>query len=342
MKKIIIIIIILLTSGCYNYKEVSDLAFISSFAIDYKDNNFNIILEIQENDKDNKYSSYLLEGTGKTLESALQNASLSFNKDLYFINLDILLISEEAANNKLNNILDYVTRDNTFAFDFNIAICDNQKEAIENIINNEDIFGRYINTLFKNTDNNIVNIKLDNLLNNYLNDYYDIILPVINLKEDTIIINEAVIFKNNLITEHLNERDVAIYNILSNNLMDYYIHLELDNNIVFKTTHYYTKISFINDILYIMPTLTGTYIEFEAIDLNDLDKLDEITKTINTKFNNEVESFIDNLINIQSDPLGLKRYVKNQSINNIKYRVSTNIILENKGLIFKSIGGTNE
>lgn len=339
MKKIIIIIIILFTSGCYNYKEVSDLAFVSSFAIDYKEDSFDIILEIQENSKDNSYSSYLLEGTGKTIESAIQNASLSFNKNLYFINLEIILISEDAVNNKLNNILDYVSRDNNFALDFNVAICKHQKEALENIMNTNEIFGMYINTLFKKTDNNIINIKLDNLLNSYLNDYYDIILPVINLKDDTIIINEAVIFKNSEIIDYLYEKDIAIYNILSNNLMDYYIHMELDSNIVFKTTHYHTKINLKNNTLYIMPTLTGSFIEFENIDLDNSKKLDELTKKVNEKFNNEVEAFVNNLIEVHSDPLGLKRYTKNKSLNKINFRITSNIVLENKSLIFKSVGG---
>ncbi|MDD2504880.1 MAG: Ger(x)C family spore germination C-terminal domain-containing protein [Bacilli bacterium] len=340
MKKIIILTIILLLTGCYNYKEVSDLAFISSFSIDYTNNNeFNIILEIKENNKDNLFSSYLLEGYGKTIEAAIQNASLSFNKNLYFINLDILLISSNAANLKLNNILDYVTRDNNFALDFNIAICDDSKGAIENILKKEEIFGRYINTLFKNTDNNVINIKLNDLLNSYLNHYYDIILPIINLKDNTIIIDEAVIFKNNEIIEHLNEKEISIYNILSNNLMDYYIHLELDNNIVFKTTHYNTKTNFKNNTLYIIPTLTGSYIEFENLNLNNSKELKRITEKINAKFNNEVEAFIDNLIKIESDPLGLKRYIKQKSLHKIKYRISTNIVLENKSLIFKSIGG---
>lgn len=339
MKKIILVTFIFICTGCFNYKEVSDLAFVSTFAVDYKDSSFEIILEIQENDKDNKYSSYLLEGSGKTVEAAIQNASLSFNKNLYFINLDALLISEDAANNKLNNILDYISRDNNYAFDFNIAICNEQKDAINKIQDTEEIFGRYINTLFKNTNNNIINIKLDDLLNNYLNDYFDIILPVINLKENTIIIDEAVIFKNKEIVDRLSERDVAIYNIINNNLMDYYIHLELDDNIVFKTTHYHTKISYKNNTLYIIPTLTGTYTEFENIDIDNIDQLDEITKKINAKFNNEVESFVDNLFDVQSDPIGFKRYAKKKTLNNIKYRISSNIVLENKSLINKSIGG---
>ncbi|MDD4188001.1 MAG: Ger(x)C family spore germination C-terminal domain-containing protein [Bacilli bacterium] len=327
MKKIIILFACLLLTGCYNYKEVSDLAFVSSLALDYQDNNFNIILEIEENQKDNKFSSYILEGTGKTIEAAIQNASLSFNKDLYFINLNILLISTEAANKKLSNILDYVTRDNNFSFDFNIAICDKPKEAIENIIKQEEIFGKYISNLFKNTDSNIINIKLDNLLNNYLNKDYDIILPIINIKENTIIIDKAAIFKDNIIIDTLNKESLALYNILLNNHRDYY--LEIDNNIVFKTSYYQTTICFKNNTLYIIPTLTGTFLESVSLDENKI--IDEV----NINFNKKLESFINNLISLQSDPIGLKRYTKNKKA--IKYRISTNIILENKSLIYKGV-----
>ncbi len=329
--------LILLLTGCYNYKEVSDLAFISSFAIDYKENEFNIILEVQENDKDNKYSSYFLEGTGKTIESAIQNASLSFNKDLYFINLDVLLISKEAANNKLHNILDYVTRDNNFALNFNVALCDEQKDAIENIMKKDEIFGRYIKTLFDNTDNNIIDVKLDDLLNGYLNKNLDIILPVINTKEETITIDQAVIFQKNKIIDYLDYQDISLYNILNNNHKNYY--LEADNNVVFKTTHYSTKIYFKNNTLYIIPTLTGSLIEFETINLNKNKKIDEITNKVNSKFNKEVDTLIKKLIKKKSDPLGLKRYTKNKDLKDIEIRISTNIVLENKSLIFKSVGG---
>lgn len=327
MKKIILLFACLFLSGCYNYKEVSDLAFVSSLALDYQNNNFNIILEIEENHKDNKYSSYILEGTGKTIEAAIQNASLSFNKDLYFINLNILLISTDATNNKLTNILDYVARDNNFSFNFNIAICDHPKDAIENIMQKEEIFGKYLSTLLKNTDSNIINIKLDNLLNNYLNENYDIILPIINIKEDTIIIDKAAIFKDNIIIDTLDEESLAIYNILLNNHRDYY--LEIESDIVFKTSYYQTSIYFKNNTLYIMPTLTGTFLESISHDAN------KIVDKVNIKFNKKLEHFINNLISLESDPLGLKRYTKNKK--DIKYRINTNIILENKSLIYKGV-----
>lgn len=334
MKKIILVFIIFLLSGCFNYKEVSDLAFISGFGIDYLNDNFHIILEVQENDEET--SSYLLEGSGRTIESAIQNASLSFNKNLYFINLDILLISSEAANKKLPNILDYVTRDNNFSFNFNIAICDNQKHAMENILNKKEIFGRYINSLFKNTDTNVINIKLDKLLNHYLNDKYDIILPVFNIIEDNIIINEAVIFKNKQIIDTLNEREMALYNILNNNQKDYY--LTLENNIVFRTSHYYTTIIFKKNTLYIMPTLTGTFMEFESLELNNESKIKEITNKVNKEFNSELDTFIKKIIQNNSDPLGFKRLTKIKDLPNIKYHINTKIMLENKSLIFKSVG----
>ena len=39
MKKILLIIIIIFLTGCYNYTEINDLAFVSSIGIDYNKTN---------------------------------------------------------------------------------------------------------------------------------------------------------------------------------------------------------------------------------------------------------------------------------------------------------------
>ena len=42
-KKIILIILILLLTGCSDYRELTDMAIVPSFAIDYKDNKYHVI-----------------------------------------------------------------------------------------------------------------------------------------------------------------------------------------------------------------------------------------------------------------------------------------------------------
>ena len=52
MKKIIFIIgIVLLISGCYDYRELNDMSIVSGIGIDYVDNQYKVIFEKARNNK---------------------------------------------------------------------------------------------------------------------------------------------------------------------------------------------------------------------------------------------------------------------------------------------------
>ncbi|HHX33208.1 MAG TPA: hypothetical protein GX713_03180 [Mollicutes bacterium] len=341
MKKIILIILILLTSGCYNYKEVDDLALVSSLAINYIDNNFEVIIEVEENNKDDKYQSHLLKGIGSTIESAMENTSISLNKELYFINLDALLLSTDVVNEKLDQVLDFIIRDNNFSFDYNVIICDKSQEVIESIINTDEIFGTYIQNVYENTNNNLVNIKIYKLLDIFLNDYQDIILPIFDFEEDLILINRAAIFSKNKIVNYLDSKEIALYNILNNNYMNYYLDFNLENKkATFKGNNYITKSIYQNNTINIFTRLEGSLVETENIDVknkNDLDK-------INNEFKKSINNFILKLYQNNSDILGFKNKIhkKNKNIDstltNIKYNINTKTIIDDDSLILESIG----
>ena len=332
MKKIILIITLLLLTGCYNYREISDLAIVSSFGIDYESYKYNIVLEILENDKNNKYSSYILKGTGNTIESALENASISFNKDLYFIDLDILLISEGIVNYKLDDILNYISKNNNFSIDFNIAVCDNQEIIIESIKKKDEVFGTYIRSIYNNTNNNVLNIKFSKLLDNYLDHHYDIILPLYKIEDDVLLINEAIVMSNGLIADSLNLEEVYIYNILNNNLKSYFIEIKDSNHLIFQTITYNTKYYFKKDTLYILLSLSGTFNQNEK-------NVEELNMKINILFNQKVENLVNKLVKLKSDPLGLKKFLKGNDLENINIRINSTIDSKNNNLIKEAFGG---
>ena len=232
MKKIILIIFLFVFTGCYNYQEVNNLAIVSSFSIDYIDDDYVIILEVQENNKDNKYASYLLKGKGKSLESALQNSSIPFNKELYFMNLNVLMLTTEVASLRLDNIINFIIRDNNFSFDYNVAICDNPEDAFEIITKEEEIFGKYAKKLFNKTTNNNLNIKINDLLQSHLNKYKDIILPVFEVKDDFLVLENAAIYDEDEIIDYLTQEEIAIYNVLINAPINFHLNKE---SFLFKT-----------------------------------------------------------------------------------------------------------
>lgn len=341
MKKIFLIIICLLLTGCYNYKEINNLAIVTSFAIDYKDDNFEVIIEIRENNKEDKNSSYILNGVGNTIESAIKNASVSLNKDLYFINLDILLLSTNMANLKLDKLLDFIARDNNFSFDYNIAICDKSKEVINNIIEKEKSFGNYIKSVYDNTNNNLINIKISKLLELYLNDYQDIILPIFDIKDNYILMEKAAIFNKQKIIGDIESEEIAIYNILNNNFMNYYLNYESDNKkAVLKGSNYFTKITYKDNTIHIFTQLEGSLIETENLDINN----DKHIKDINNNFKEKINNFIIKINLNNSDVLGFKNivykkiYNNNSSLIKINYDIKTKLIINDDSLILENIG----
>jgi len=65
MKKIILILICLMLTGC-NYIELNDMGIVTMLAIEYKDNNYNLTIEVEENKKE-ETTSVLYKSSGRLL-----------------------------------------------------------------------------------------------------------------------------------------------------------------------------------------------------------------------------------------------------------------------------------
>lgn len=117
IKYLSMLLIIPLLSGCYNYRELNELAITTALSIDYSDNNFNIIVEVINPTKQqdavsannspfvNYYSS------APTLQDALRNVVIDSPRQLYAAQLELIILSEEAATNHMPEILEYFSRE---------------------------------------------------------------------------------------------------------------------------------------------------------------------------------------------------------------------------------------
>ena len=93
MKKIIILLIsILLLSGCYDYVEINDLVIITGMLIDYENDNYVITNQLIENEKESIVKIYKTEG--KTIDECISKLSKLLNKDIFISHLKSLIITE--------------------------------------------------------------------------------------------------------------------------------------------------------------------------------------------------------------------------------------------------------
>lgn len=124
MKKFILMVPILFClTGCWNYRELNQLAITTGIAIDKEDDEYVMTIMIANSKKpgggsdSNQPATAVYQGKGKTMYEAIKHASLDISKQIYLGHIDILLFSEEVAKNDMQHVIDFIfrypqTRDN--------------------------------------------------------------------------------------------------------------------------------------------------------------------------------------------------------------------------------------
>lgn len=344
MKKIILLICLLFITGC-NYIELNDMGIVTMMAIKYHDNNYEITIEMKENIKDDDEASIIHTSIGPTIEKTLQNLELTTDKTLYFIDLNVILIDEETINNKLSNIVDYLTRDVSFGTNYNIIIDNNIDDTLKLMEEKHKNTGNYLKNIFNNKDNNLINLKYDDFLKDYLNEFKDVILPLGQIKDNEYIINKAVIFNNQKIVSQIELEDIQIYNLLTNIKSEYYFNINYHNkNLVYRVSTHSSKINYQNNTINIELKLNGSFIEIEDTNLLNEEDLQEILFILNNTIKTNITNLIYTLKIYNSDILNLKKYYYNEkrtkitTIKNLNYQTNIDLNLNREGLIFNSIG----
>ena len=100
MKKIIILILIVLfTSGCSDYRELSDMAMISNIAIDKEDDKYKVIVQVLDSSNSSSSSGEssvspsvtVYESVGKTLHEAFRNVTLEYLMQFLYLKIHFLM-----------------------------------------------------------------------------------------------------------------------------------------------------------------------------------------------------------------------------------------------------------
>ena len=137
MRKIIILLIpIFFLTGCYDYRELSDLAIITAVSIDKVDDNLEVTIQVvnpkkeQDTTSTNEPDFVTYTSYAKTVQEALRKVVNDSPAKLYASHMELLVISEEVAKNYLNEILDFFSRDPEPRSEINIFIakkCQSQR-----------------------------------------------------------------------------------------------------------------------------------------------------------------------------------------------------------------------
>ena len=384
MKKFVLIIItlfiLLISSGCYNYKEINDMAIVSSIGIDKDNKNDKYIVSAQimnskesEDSEDSQITVYTKEGD--TVHEALRNITLKSPRKLYGNHLSKIVLSEEVAKEGIDNILDIFNRITEVRNEFIITIVkeDKASDVLKVLTTTESIPAEYVKLSLKIADKTsglTYATKLDEFISLYLKKGIDPVVPVLKIdkkeKKGTTIINitttnpiSKIVIEDLAVTNkgkletYLKNEEVIGYNFLRNQIQKMIIPVKCDDE------NNYASISILKnktksnaakkDNKYII----NFNINSEAIiteynckkDLTDEKVIKELEKDTEKKIKRYIKKSLNKQKETKGKFLGLERiiYLDYPKYKNEDYSVkyNVNVNLVRKGEIRNSVKGEN-
>lgn len=352
MKKILIIILtLLLCTGCFDYKEINDLAIINAIGVDYENDEYVITLEILNDqiDKDSsKITSYTKVGHGKNLTSAIENAADKLSKQLIFNHIKLMILSKSIIEEKFENIIDLFLRNTYFRENFYvISATKNKPETLLNHTTNEaPIASTAITDTLESirySSNTNVLKKFDEIVEEVITYGIDTCFSNITLKDNEFIVDGMSIFNNYSYKSNLSNEYVKIYNLLIDNFDRPTYTINYDN-LSFTTAINNGKINaeINNGSINVTGNLMGRIIDNDPkYNIRDPKNLERIDNDFTNLLNKKIPEFIKVLQDNNSDILGITRnyYKKTRTKDKdywLKLDIKSNIKfnINKKGLIY--------
>ena len=190
MKNIILLFFILLLTGCYDYKELNNIALVVGASIDYIDNNYELNLEILNDDELSQNRVYYVNSSGNSFKEAFHNASLKINRIPLYSHIKVMILSNDIIKNK--DFINYIINNHNITNKFYIVGSkDNAYDILkfkdQKEISSESIY-HLINTQNKQLDfEKYASIVLDNKKKLYI--------PFISIEDNTFIMEDLNVNK---------------------------------------------------------------------------------------------------------------------------------------------------
>ncbi len=323
MKKMIFIIpIIFLLTGCYNYREINELAIVSGVSIRKVDNEIELTTEVINPKKEQDASSgeepefIIYTSRAKSVQEAIRKMMKESPRKMYGAHIEILVIDEGIAREYLMDILDSFARSPEIRSEFKVLVGKSddilkittplEKISSENIRNSLENNNKYLG--FANV------VTYHELISNVLNPNIELVLPVlsmkgnVNLGEDkenisntsvkaTSIIDGMAIFRNNKLIGYLTEEESLTYNILRDSAKNFFIRTSGHDNeyIVHEIIRLSSKMEFDKNKNEMKITLTGKSAISEVNEKIDLENLEEVSK-LEKELNQELKKMVERSI----------------------------------------------
>ncbi|MDP1392693.1 Ger(x)C family spore germination protein [Lysinibacillus capsici] len=239
--------VLLLLGGCWNKRELNELAIVTAVGVDKSDEQFEISVQIVNPSQvaSNKASGiqvpvFTHHAKGKSLFDAIRKLTALTPRKPYYAHAQIIIIGEEMAEEGMNSILDLFQRDPEGRSDFNFIVShDSTAQEILSVLTPlEDVPASKMFKSLKVSEavlGTTESVILDDLIQSLGSIDHSAVLPSIHIygDADTGDFNSNIekidspaqlkygglaIFKNYKLIGYLSEQESRDYNFLNNNI----------------------------------------------------------------------------------------------------------------------------
>lgn len=135
--KIVIICYLFLLCGCSS-REVNELSIVTGIGIDYTNGQYEIsLLSVDTNKSSDSIESIVIKSGGTSLKEAFSSLNRIDPKEKFFGHVMILLVSENAGRNKMEDIIDYINEKQNIHHNFYVFVSTNSTyELLETLSSN--------------------------------------------------------------------------------------------------------------------------------------------------------------------------------------------------------------
>ena len=292
------------SAGCWNYREIDEMAIVSGVAIDKGvDKKYLVTMEIVEltAGTDLQLLTRIVSVEGNTMFDAVRNIISYIGKKSYWSHAKLVIVSQDIARDGLVKVIDWFSRDAETRE--NIFLLVSKEETAKEIFEGKPVTSKVLSFQLQRILENQQNLEkapfgnLRDFINTLSSEGICPIAPAIGIKDVEGIIRAEImgtaIFKSDKFLGFLDGTDTQTMLFIQNKIRNALIHNEEKVNNSFVTLEIFTSKTKVKPIVDENNIMIDIHIEIEAA----IDEIDTVENLIEDEGRKTFEQYFENMLN---------------------------------------------
>jgi spore germination protein len=322
MKKVILLFMCFLLSGCAESEVLDDITIVRTLGFDKasKDNEIKGTINYPVFINEQTFKMKYLSASGETSKEIRNELNEMTARPIFIGKLNTVLFSEKLAREGIMETLDTLQRDPGVGRAIYLGIT---KQSTESVLSDDyghtNLDGNYFSNMIKQNENysNLPYLNFHTFLYAFFADCMDPVMPYLSKKDDAVKIIGLALFKNDKMVGTINEHQVLIFKTLFQNFNEgsfQFSTKEYKGNLeILKSKLHYKIIKKPHQKVMIIVDVKGRLTEYTKVNAGDPKVVKGIEKTIKNELEHKARELTRKFQELNIDPLGIGEHVRSQT-----------------------------